>query len=77
MHGFAINCSNELTAFGNFIPCGITDAGVTTISQVTGRNISPADIVETVEQELLRHADRLAASFDVESPRDTTDQETV
>ena len=31
MHGFAINCCNETAPFMQFIPCGITDAGVTTI----------------------------------------------
>ncbi|WP_129659164.1 lipoyl(octanoyl) transferase LipB [Rothia uropygialis] len=63
MHGFALNCSNELTSFSNFIPCGITDASVTTISEQLGRNISPADVVDRVEQELMANADRLAAQF--------------
>lgn len=68
MHGFAINCSNDLAAFGNFIPCGISDAGVTTVSQVTGRNIRPADIVDRVEAELAAYADRLAADFVPRTP---------
>ncbi len=63
MHGFALNCNNDLNAFSNFIPCGITDASVTTISEQLGRNISPADVVDQVERELLANADRLAASF--------------
>jgi lipoyl(octanoyl) transferase len=48
MHGFAINCNNTLSGFGGIIPCGITDAGVTTVSEVVGRNVSPADIVDSV-----------------------------
>lgn len=63
MHGFALNCNNDLNAFSNFIPCGITDASVTTISEQLGRNISPSDVVDQVERELLANADRLAASF--------------
>lgn len=63
MHGFSINCNNPTDPFGAFIPCGITDAGVTTISEQLGRNISPADIVERVEEELNRYSDQLAASF--------------
>ena len=48
MHGFAINCDNSLAAFRNIIPCGITDAGVTTVSEVVGRDVAPADILDTV-----------------------------
>lgn len=48
MHGFALNCDNSLAAFGGIIPCGITDAGVTTVSEVVGADISPRDIVATV-----------------------------
>jgi lipoyl(octanoyl) transferase len=45
MHGFAINCDNTLAGFGGIIPCGITDAGVTTVSEVVGADVSPADLV--------------------------------
>ncbi|WP_417511737.1 lipoyl(octanoyl) transferase LipB [Microbacterium sp.] len=48
MHGFAINCDNTLSGFGGIIPCGIADAGVTTMSEVAGREVSPADIVDAV-----------------------------
>jgi lipoyl(octanoyl) transferase len=48
MHGFAINCNNTLAGFRGIIPCGITDAGVTTVSEVIGATVSPADIVAGV-----------------------------
>lgn len=48
MHGFAINCDNSLAGFGGIIPCGITDAGVTTVSEIVGADVSPLDIVGTV-----------------------------
>ena len=48
MHGFAINCDNTLAGFRGIIPCGITDAGVTTVSEVVGRELSPADLVDAV-----------------------------
>lgn len=48
MHGFAINCDNSLAGFRGIIPCGITDAGVTTVSEVAGASISPADLVQAV-----------------------------
>ncbi|MFG6502399.1 lipoyl(octanoyl) transferase LipB [Microbacterium sp. P05] len=48
MHGFAVNCDNTLAPFQRIVPCGITDAGVTTVSEVVGSDVSPADIVGTV-----------------------------
>lgn len=48
MHGFAINCDNTLAGFRGIIPCGITDAGVTTVSEIIGADIAPADIVAGV-----------------------------
>ena len=48
MHGFAINCDNSLAGFRGIIPCGITDAGVTTVSEIVGRDLSPADLVDAV-----------------------------
>ncbi|MFT4281379.1 lipoyl(octanoyl) transferase LipB [Microbacterium sp.] len=49
MHGFALNCDNSLLPFSRIIPCGITDAGVTTLSEVAGTVISPADALPVVE----------------------------
>lgn len=48
MHGFAINCDNTLAGFRGIIPCGITDAGVTTVSEAAGASVSPADLVQAV-----------------------------
>lgn len=48
MHGFAINCDNSLAGFRGIIPCGITDAGVTTISEIVGAEVTPSDIVQPV-----------------------------
>jgi lipoyl(octanoyl) transferase len=48
MHGFALNCDNDLAPFEQIIPCGITDAGVASLSTVLARRVSPADVVDTV-----------------------------
>lgn len=50
MHGFALNCDNTLAGFRGIIPCGITDAGVTTMSEILGADVSPRDVVETVSR---------------------------
>lgn len=48
MHGFAINCDNTLAGFRGIIPCGIADAGVTTVSEVVGADVAPRDILPTI-----------------------------
>lgn len=49
MHGFAINCDNDLSWFTRIVPCGITDASVTTLSAELGRPVSVAEILPLVE----------------------------
>ena len=48
MHGFALNCDNSLLPFSQIVPCGISDAGVTTLSEMLGRDVRPVDVVEAV-----------------------------
>jgi lipoyl(octanoyl) transferase len=50
MHGFAINCDCDLTWFDKIIPCGIRDAGVTSLSAEAGRHINVAGIVPAAER---------------------------
>src|SRR3954468_16174936 len=54
MHGFALNCDPDMTAFANMIPCGIPDAGVTSLSAELGRDISVAEVIGPVEQAMTR-----------------------
>jgi len=62
MHGIAINCSNDLAPYGQIIACGITDAGVTTMSLETGQDIRPATIVDRIVEEFRKHEEALVAS---------------
>jgi lipoyl(octanoyl) transferase len=51
-HGFALNCDCDLAAFDRIVPCGIRDAGVTSISAELGRRVSVADVLPEVESRL-------------------------
>ncbi|RZU65282.1 lipoyl(octanoyl) transferase [Microterricola gilva] len=58
MHGLALNCSNSLEAYDHIVACGIADAGVTTVSAVLGRTVSPEELVAPMQAALLRAFDR-------------------
>ena len=52
MHGFALNCDCDLTAFDRIVPCGISDAAVTSLSRETGRDVTVAEVMPYAEKRL-------------------------
>ena len=52
MHGFALNCDADLTAYDRIVPCGLTDATVTSLTNETGRVVTVADVTPYVEKRL-------------------------
>jgi lipoyl(octanoyl) transferase len=52
MHGFALNCDVDLGWYDRFVPCGIADAGVTSLSHELGHDVTVSDVVPSVERHL-------------------------
>jgi len=52
MHGFALNCDVDLSWYDRFVPCGIADAGVTSLSAELGRDVTVYDVLPSVRRHL-------------------------
>ena len=57
MHGFSLNCDVDMDWYERFVPCGIADAGVTSLDLELGRDIAPPDVAPIV----MRHLEDLLA----------------
>ena len=53
MHGFALNVNPDLAAFNRIIPCGISDASVTSLERETGRTVTCSEIANIVEAHMI------------------------
>ncbi|HEV2089120.1 MAG TPA: lipoyl(octanoyl) transferase LipB [Cryptosporangiaceae bacterium] len=54
MHGFALNCDPDMRAFDTIVPCGLPDAGVTSLTAELARPVRVAEVTDLVERRLVR-----------------------
>ena len=61
MHGFALNVNPNLSAFDAIIPCGISDAAVTSLERELGRAITIDEVTPVVEKYLYEALTKVSA----------------
>ncbi len=52
LHGFAVNCDNDLSWFRGIVACGLPDRGVTSLSELAGRRVEVDELMPEVERRL-------------------------
>jgi lipoyl(octanoyl) transferase len=52
MHGFALNCDCDLSWYDRIVPCGISDAAVTSLSAEAGRTVAVTEVLPAAERHL-------------------------
>ena len=70
MHGFALNCNNDLDWFDRIVPCGIADASVTSLSKEIGRDVKIGEVLPIIEAKIRSVFDSItpANSLPVSTP---------
>lgn len=69
LHGFALNCDCDLSAFGSIVPCGITDAGVTSLSAELGFVTGVEDVRQAVANAVVDALDGVLPVREHSGPR--------
>ena len=48
LHGFALNCTTDLSWYDAIVPCGLSDEGVTTLTHLAGREVTVEEMAPLV-----------------------------
>ena len=60
MHGFALNVNPDLSAYSKIIPCGITDAKVTSLAVELGQKIDIQEVIPVLKNHICPMLERVS-----------------
>jgi len=72
MHGFALNCDCDLSWYDRIVPCGISDAAVTSLSAEAGRVVTVAEVLPAAERHLAAALRAISVGRDAGLPSPVT-----
>jgi lipoyl(octanoyl) transferase len=64
-HGFALNCSTDLSRFNAVIPCGMPDKAACSLSSLLGRTVTVEETLPLVERHLAERLERTSSLVDL------------
>lgn len=72
LHGFALNIDPDMSAFDAIVPCGIADAGVTSLSRELARPLGVEDLRDTIAEQVQTALDAPRSSTSAPKTPETT-----
>jgi lipoyl(octanoyl) transferase len=79
-HGFALNCTTDLSYFNAIVPCGLPDKAACSLSGLLGRQVTVGEVLPVAERHLAERLGRTPVPVDpatLELPAEDHDPETV
>jgi lipoyl(octanoyl) transferase len=77
LHGFALNCTTDLSWYDAIVPCGLPGEGVTSVSELAGRTVTVEEMAPLVARRFEEVFDRSLTASDEAWPARTPVAEPV